>query len=429
MSFSCKKTTNTIGNGLLSEGDLMGAYYTDTLSIDCYSMSIDSMLTKGMTSVLVGSIMDPVMGLTNASLVTQLHLSSTNQHFGEHPVVDSVVLQLAYNGYFGDTTTLQTAHVYELADSLSNVDNYYQFSDVEVMPTDLANGYQFYPRPKTMQTIIGTDTLTNAVLRIPLSNSFGEKLVNADTSVYATPESFKQFVYGLKVCCESVSEGGGIFSFYPTSNTITVLQLYYHESPEAETRMRFNYYITSDDVYFNQYTHDYTMGSPEFVQQVVEGDTTLGQQQVYLQSMGGVRALIRFPHLTEWKAPSENSHILINEAKLILPNASSLPDSSVYENISSLALLNIGENGTTSVLPDYFEGSSYYGGNYSSTKKQVMFRISEHLQKIIDGKQSNRGMYLSITGASYNALRWIINGPDAGDEKLRCEIKYSIIGE
>jgi hypothetical protein len=430
LSFSCKKTTESIGNGLLSEGDLMGVYYTDTISIDCYSTSIDSMLTKGMTSVLVGSIMDPVMGLTNASLLTQLHLSSTNQHFGDNPVVDSVVLQLAYNGYFGDTTTLQTIHVYELADSLSTVDNYYQFSDVEVLPTDLANGYQFYPKPKTTGTILGIDTLTNPVLRIPLSNSFGEKLISADTSVYATPEDFKQYVYGLKICCESVSEDGAILSFYPTSNTITVLQLYYHENPEAETRMRFNYYITADDVYFNQYTHDYTLGSPEFVQQVVEGDTMLGQQQVYLQSMGGVRAMIRFPHLTEWKAPSENSHIIINEAKLILPNSSLLPDSSVYQSISSLALLNINGDGTTSVLPDYFEGANYYGGSYSSTKKQVMFRISEHLQKIVKGEQSNHGMYLSITGASYNALRWIINGPASEeDEKLRCEIKYSIVGE
>lgn len=430
LSFSCKKTTESIGNGLLSEGDLMGVYYTDTLSIECHSISIDTMPTKGMTTVLLGSLMDPVMGLTNANLITQLHLSSTNQHFGDHPVVDSVVLQLAYNGYFGDTTTLQTVHVYELADSLSTENNYYQFSDVDLRPTDLANSYQFYPRPKTTGMVIGTDTLTNAVLRIPLSNSFGDKLVSADTSVYASPEAFKQYVYGLKICCESVNEDGSICSFYPTSNTITVLQLYYHENPEAESRMRFNYYITTDDVYFNQYTHDYTLGSPEFIQQVVEGDTSLGQQQLFLQSMGGIRAKIRFPHLADWKPSEEKAHILINEAKLILPNSSLLPDSSVYESISSLALLNINDDGTTSVLPDYYEGTSYYGGSYSSTQRQVMFRIAEHLQKIVDGEKSNQGMYLSITGASYNALRWIINGPASDDdEKLRCEIKYSIIGE
>lgn len=439
LSFSCNKTTETIGNGLLSEGDLLEVCYTDTIAIECYSTSIDSMPTKGMTSILLGSMVDPIMGKTDANIITQLHLSSTNQQFGDNPVVDSVVLQLAYNGYYGDTTTLQTVHVYELADTLNGESVYYQFSDVDVQPTDLANGYQFYPRPKTTGMVIGTDTLTNAVLRIPLSNSFGERLLSADTSVYSAPEYFKQYVYGLKICCESVSQDGAICSFLPTSNTITVLQLYYHENPEAESRMRYNYYITSDDVYFNQYLHDYTMGSPEFVQQVVDGDTTLGQQQLYLQAMGGVHAVIRFPNLPQWQTSLENSHIIINEAKLILPTSPLVPDSSVYQNISSLALLNIGDNGTTSVLPDYFEGNNYYGGNYDASTRQVFFRISEHLQRILKGKQTNHGMYLSITGASYNALRWIINGPDPlpsvenpdGDDtdKLRCEIKYSIIRE
>lgn len=430
LSFSCSKTTETIGNGLISEGDLLEVCFTDTIAIECHSETVDSMATRGMSAILLGSMVDPVMGRSDASIFTQLHLSSTNQQFGSAPVIDSVVLQLAYNGYFGDTTTLQTVHVYELADSLPASDSYYQFSDVAVLPTDLANGFQFLPRPTTSGLIIGTDTLTHAVLRIPLDNSFGEKLVQADTSVYSAPENFKEYIYGLKICCESVSQDGAIFSFLPTSNTVTVLQLYYHESPEAETRMRYNYYITSDDVYFNQYLHDYTIGSAEFVQQVMDGEQTLGQQQLYLQSMGGIRSLIRFPHIDQWQAPSENSHIIINEAKLILPTSPLIADSSIYENISSLALLFLKEDGSTSVLPDYLEGSSYYGGTYSTTQRQVFFRISEYLQNLLKEKRPDRGLYLSITGASYNALRWILNGPDSNAEnKLRCEITYSIVRE
>lgn len=429
LSFSCSKTTNTIGNGLISEGDLIAAYYTDTVEISCHSTTIDSIVTKGMSTLLLGSMMDPVMGSTNANIFTQLHLSSTNQRFGTAPVIDSVILQLAYSGYFGDTTTLQTLHVYELADSLSSTENYYQISDVAVKPTDLANGFQFYPHPKNTGMVVGTDTITQAVVRIPLSNSFGEQLVQTDTSVYASPENFKKHLYGLKICCESVTQDGAILSFLPTSNTITVLQLYYHESPEAENRLRYNYYITADDVYFNQYQHDYTLGAPEFVQQVVDGDTAMGQQQLYLQSMGGVRTLIRFPHLHQWTTDSPNSHLIINEAKLILPNSPLVGDSSLYESISSLALLYLKSDGGTSVLPDYFEGSSYYGGSYSSTNSEVVFRIGEYLQKRIKEQQPDPGMYLSITGASYNALRWILNGPEAEENKLRCEIKYSFVGE
>ncbi|MBR4391926.1 MAG: DUF4270 family protein [Bacteroidales bacterium] len=429
MGYSCNKTTESIGNGLLPEGDLIGVYFTDTVAIECHSTLVDSIITKGMTSILLGSMVDPIMGRTDASIFTQLHISSTNQQFGDQPIIDSVVLQLAYSDYFGDTNTLQTVHVYELADSLVGSQYYYQFDDVAIQPEDLAQGFQFYPRPKTTGMVIGTDTLTQAVLRIPLSNSFGERLVQADTSVYSAPEYFKEYIYGLKICCESVSQDGAICSFYPTSNTITVLQLYYHENPEAESRMRYNYYITSDDVYFNQYLHDYSMGSPEFVSQVVDGNTALGQQQLYLQSMGGVHAIVRFPHLTEWTKPTEHSHILINEAKLILPTSTLIADSSQYATISTLALLNIKENGT-SLLPDYLEGTNYYGGSYNTTTRQVVFRISEYLQQLLNGRLYSDGIYLSITGASYNPLRWILAGPTPDEgEALRCEIKYSIVEE
>ena len=165
-SISCSKTTEKIGNGLLPEVDNIGVFYTDSVVLTCHSETIDTMATKGMTTVLLGSMMDPVMGLTNASIFTQLHLSSTHQHFGADPVIDSVVLQLNVTGYYGDTTTLQTVHVYELADSLNPNSLYYQFSEVPDKGIDLANGFQFYPHPKTYISVSGHDTINQPTIRI-----------------------------------------------------------------------------------------------------------------------------------------------------------------------------------------------------------------------------------------------------------------------
>lgn len=430
ISISCNKTTENIGDGLLPEGDHIGACFTDTLQITCHSEIIDSMATKGMNTVLLGSMMDPVMGRTEANLFTQLHLSSSNHSFGSNPVIDSVVLQFDISGFYGDTTAMQTVHVYQLTDSLSSTENYYQFSDVAVNTLDLANGYQFHPHPRTNQTITGTDTITRPVIRIPLSVSFGEMLASADSTVYSTPVAFKEFFYGLKISCEPVSQGGAICYLSPTSNNITQLQIYYRETPGGNP-MRYYFYITSEETYFNQYLHDYSLGSSEFVNQTMQGDTTLGQQQVYLQSLGGVRTVLRFPNLCQWtNSLGENQHIIINEAKLILPASSALGDSTIFTAPNSLALLNINKDGSTSLLQDYYEGNSYYGGSYSHPKRSVTFRIAEHIQRIILGQIESQGMYLSITGASFNAQRWIIAGPESADEsKLRCEIKYSIVGE
>lgn len=428
LACSCTKTTESIGDGLLPEGDAIGAYFTDTIQILCHSEAIDTMATKGMTTILLGSMTDPILGVTTANIFTELHLSTTNQRFGPNPSIDSVVLQLGYSGYYGDTTATQTVHVYELADKMDLESDYYQFSDLNVKPTDLANSFQFKPQPKTI-AVVGNDTLSQAVVRIPLANSFGEQLVMADTSVYGSVTAFKNFMHGLKICCEDLSQGGAISYLLPTSNSITKLELYYHES-DTSMGMRYDFYITSEDCYFNQYLHDYSAGSPAFVQQVMNGDTALGQQKLYLQSTGGIRTLLRFPNIHTWGDTLQHAHLIINEAKLILPMSREDEDSTGYASVSSLALLSINPDGSTSLLPDYYEGTAYYGGTYSSTNKSVYFRISEYLQNLVSGNSSSEGLYLSITGAAFNANRYIIPGPEnPSDHALKCTIKYSIVGE
>ena len=389
------------------------------------------MPTKGFSTILLGSMMDPVMGLTDANIITQLHLSSTNHYFGDDPVIDSVVLQLSVTGYYGDTTTMQTVHVYRLSETLIDSLSYYQFSDVSVDGVDLANGYQFYPRPHTKGVVVGNDTLTQAVIRIPLDNSLGEWFASVDSAVFSSTEAFKELFYGLKISCESVAQGGAITYLNPTSNTVTQLQVYYRETPDANP-MRYYFYITSGDVFFNQYLHDYTLGSPDFVSQVVQGQTELGQQQLFLQSMGGVRALVSFTDLLDWaeSLKEEGSHLILNEAKLIFPALVAAADTNYFLPPSSLALLIKKDDGSAGLLPDYMEGTSYYGGSYSSAKQSVTFRITEYLQSLILGNETNSSLYVSIVGASYNAMRWVIAGPDADqDQVLKCEIKYSIVKE
>lgn len=426
LACSCSKTTETVGNGLLPEDDHFGVFFTDTILIECHSEVIDSMATKGMTTVLLGSIADPEMGRTTANLFTQLHLSTTHHRFGSSPIIDSIVLQLGMSGYFGDTTTPQTLHVYELADSLRSDSEYYQFSDVPAKPTDLANGYTFQPRPKSL-AVVGGDTLQQAVIRIPLDYRLATQLAMADTTVYSSQLAFKDFFYGLKISCDDATQNGCISYLLPISNSLTRLELYYHESSEGSA-MRYDYYVTSDDCYFNQYLHNYTTGSEGFVQQVIEGDTALGRQTLYLQSMGGVRALLRFPNIERWGDSLQHEHLIINEAKLTLPILKTA--SHGYQTVASLALLSLNADGSTTVLPDYFEGSSYYGGSYTSATESVTFRISEYLQDLVSGKSQSQGLYLSITGAAFNANRCVIPGPDAsGEQQLNCKIKYSIIGE
>ena len=424
---SCKKSPETIGNGLISDSDYISIAQTDTLTMVCHSF-LDSIGTKNVSSGLLGSMNDPVFGLTQAGICSQFRFSAAGQMFGDAPVVDSIVLQLYLSSYYGDTTQTQTVHVYSLTDTLSADENYYSNTEVAIGDVDYANGYQFQPRPRTKLHVVGTDTVGQPIIRIPLSNTLGEFLITLDSTAYKEPKLFKQYFPGLCLRCDAVTGNGNISYINLTNNSFTLLQLYYHNAATPEKAKRYDYYVTSADTYFNQFVHDYTLADAEFRSQVLEGDTALGQQRLYLQTMGGVRAKIVFPTLTHWADTlSEGSHIIINEAKLIVPAAS--VDTAVYTAPSTLSLVYFKEDGTSSILPDYYEGTSYYGGSYSTTHNYAMFRITEYLQDLLMGKLVDHGLSLGINGGSYNAQRLVINGPETEANPLRVAITYSIVNE
>ena len=425
---ACRKSPETIGDNLISDSDYIGVFHTDTVEIVCHSY-FDSVSTKNVSYALLGSMKDPVFGNSEAGFYTQLRLSLAGQSFGTAPILDSLVLQLSINNYYGDTNVLQTVHVYELMDTLSGSSSYYNHSTVDFNPIDHANGYQFMPRPKTAKHLVGTDTVEHAIIRIPLSTALGEYLMNLDSTTYTQPDYFKNAFKGLYVTCDPVSQPGAITSITLTDNTYTLMQLYYHNAATPEKAMRYDYYVTSSDVYFNHINHDYTQGSPEFVEQLINGHAELGQQTVYLQTMGGVRTHILMPNIEHWADTLDGSYIVINEAKLILPASDMLTDS-LFRLPSNFILLGFNADSTTYLLPDYYEGTSYFGGSYNSTEQAVIFRISEYMQGIITGKSENHGLSFGINGAGYNAQRIIINGPQSMEEKkMRLAVTYSIVSE
>lgn len=432
LSFSaCKKSPDTIGNNLLSENNYFDLFHCDTVEILCHSY-IDTIGTKNVTYALLGSMNDPVYGLTQAGFYTQFHPSTAGQSFGDNPIVDSLVLQLCLSGYYGDTTVMQTARVYKLTDSLSTFENYYNYSEIDHDNIDQANACQFYPRPKTRFHLIGTDTVQYPIIRIPLNQELGNYLITLDSSLYSEPDKFKEQFKGLFVTCDAVSQNGAISSINLTNNSFTLLQLYYHNAATPEKRMYYNFYVSSSDTYFNHFDHDYTQGNPQFVDQVLNSDTLLGLESLYLQTMGGVRARLRFPNLIHWADSLKDSHIVVNEAKLVLPASPLSSDSTYYKVPSSFVLVGFKEDGSTYLLPDYHEGTNYYGGTYSHKSNAVIFRISEYVQDLILNKNKDYtyGLSLGINGAAYNAQRYVINGPEAPDDnKLRLEITYSIVNE
>ncbi len=418
MLASCSKSPENIGVDFQDEDDYVDLRFSDTVEVLCYSALTDSIRTSGVQPLL-GGVADPVFGLATAGFYTQLHISSNTPAL-DSAAVDSVVLQLSLDSYYGDTTTIQTFNVYELADSLSSSDgqSYYSNSFVPNKGIDLAQSFQMSMRPKTK------DTTGKAVLRIPLSQDAHEMVKRL--SANSSNDNLRKKIYGLYVTAAQVTSGGCIAGVDIDDNSGTFLRVYYRDKEDGAKQLTYDFYVTSKDTYFNTFSHDYNMGSDGFVQQVIGGDTALGKQEIFVQPMAGVRTFVKMPNIDVWKT-DDNEHILINEARLIMTGTAS--DTALFRSPASLALVMIDDNGSLITLPDVSEGSSYYGGTYNKATNTVMFRISEYMQNIVSGKNKNNGMWLTVAGASYVPNRWIMAGSDAGDNRIRVEVKYSIIKE
>ncbi len=418
---SCYKPAGEIGAIVQPQNSLLQVAWTDTAMVYAYSVPDDTVRTDGLSTTLLGSLMDPTFGHTTASFYSQFMLENTGHRFGENPQVDSLVLQLRYTGgSYGDSTTYLTARVYQMEGSIYLDSTYTSNIDIPVYPTDYAN-HTFIPKP-TDSIVVGDDTVS-AALRINLSNinpGLADYLINIDTVLMDSNDVFIDYFKGLYVTTDQVTDGGSLVNFDLFSNS-SKITLYYHN--DEEDSLDFDYPITVITQYASKYEHDLTVGSPDFVQQVVQEDTALGNNKFYVQGIAGVASVIKFPNMKSW---NDIGNIAINEAKLVLPGNT---EDTLYSPPVKLALASISPDGTYDFVPDESSGSDqYFGGEYKASTRSYTFRITRYLQSLIDDPTvENNGLYLIVRGGSIYPNRFVFNGtaPESDTTKLHLEIIYT----
>lgn len=417
---SCYKPAGEIGAVIQPENSLLQVAWTDTAMVYAYSIPDDTVRTDGLSTTLLGSMLDPTFGLTTASFYSQFMLENTGHRFGDNPQVDSLVLQIRYTGdSYGDTTTQMTVGVYQMEESIFLDSSYTSNIDIPVFPIDYAN-YTFTPKPHD-SIVVGDDTAT-AALRINLTNlnpELANYLINIDTVLMDSNDLFIDYFKGLFVTAAPVSTGGALINFDLFSNR-SLLQLYY--SNDEEDSLRFEYPISVITEYASKYEHDFESGNAEFVQQVVQGDTALGSNKFYVQGVAGVASIIKFPNMESW---SNLGTIAINEAKLVLPGNSA---DTLYDPPIKLALAVIEDDGTYGFVPDDVGSDLYFGGEYKASTRSYTFRITRYLQSLLDDPTvNNNGLYMIVRGGSIYPNRFVFNGhaPESDTTKLHLEITYT----
>lgn len=399
------KDEDELGTSLLPTADQLYTSFNDTSTVNSSTQTEDSLRTDELSYQLLGSDDDPVFGVSVASVYTSVNLEGTPT-FGFQPVADSLILILAYAGYYGDTSGSQTLNVYNLTEDIHIDSSYYSSKTFTNDPTTIGS-LIYTPRPKT-KVVVGSDTLSPH-LRITLSKTLADSIValNGKTEL-SSNANWLAYFKGLYLASLPVNSPGAISYFNFFSSKLT---LYFHDTSLISK----NYNFSLAGARINNFTHNY-MGTPVGNQLA---DSSIGDSVNYIQAMAGVKTKISFPFLKHFL---DSGSILLNRAELkITTGELILP----YNPPSKIFLVTKNESGEMVFPIDYFESADLYGGNLNTTSDGYTFNIARHLQRYLNGTISNADFYLIISGSGVEANRAIIKSGSNSNTKMKLSLFYT----
>lgn len=398
--FACEKESSEIGYSLLPPSDTLNVVSTDTVTVEAFSVELDSVRTDKSASLVMGSMMDPVFGKTTMGFYTQVRLSSEGVDFGNNPVLDSLVLMLFYDGYYGDTTTKQNVKVYEISEDLIYDSVHFSNQRIGTYPTVLAD-QDFIPNitdsVKVLKDKLGPH------LRINLSkqsNYLGNKILEAPKATLALNSTFIKFVKGLYVVASPVNHKGALLNFNIAKGN-TKLVVYFHDGDDpAKDSVHYDLSISQACARFVTIDHnEYLDASQDLKRQILNHDSAQGAKQVYIQGSGGVRIKFKFPYFKDF---AKGKIVAINDAILQVTN---MQNDTILSPPPTLTIIRQDSANRFSGLVDENEGSGYFGGGYNKTARTYSFRITQHLQNILQNSyKTSFDLYMVVNTPSKSSV-------------------------
>jgi len=418
-----------IGLGLI---DSPAKLDTDTLAVQAYTLPGDSVPTSTSRQKVLGVIDDPVFGKTRSSIYTEIRMEGSTVSLGTDPQLDSIHLVLKYEGsHYGNLDTPLTLRIYELIENFEDQDTLYSNSSIphsaDLITRD-SNGFLLQPAPK--DSVMVDTILQMPQIRIPLSNSFGQKFIDAnDTDAFENIPGFLEVFKGLFITVdENLSEssesddhaeGKGSMFQIDMIHPLTSVELFYRQD-EIPTVIRFP--INEFAKHFSRVEH---FGFENVLEplkaQVVDLDLSWGDSLLFIQALGQVRTNIYFPFLDEL----DGKPWLINKAELVVPVEETFL-SETFPAIPQLLLFRYDEDGDINIVYDYAMGLDYFGGKFEETNNRYVFNITQHFQQLIDGQYPNHGMAIVSSRSHDKPGRVVLHGPGRTEDPMKLVLYYSV---
>jgi len=315
---SCKKINEAtdLGDDVIPGVDGVNTFDTTLFDLHTYNSIFeadkDSVRVGSSNDQILGNISsDPLFGTTNAKMFVEFKPEfypwSFSQVYDDSLYIDSVVLVLGWNGNYGDTTLQQRVNVWEIDPNENfRIDSFYTIRDPGFNHTTFLGTKTFKPENLKDSVRAFQDT-TAGQLRIRLDNSFGQRLLDYDTSTaYRSDSAFKTNFRGFEIEADQ-SLGNALMAFGIYNNPKTKLAIYYHYTKDGKNDTTVNYFLFTN----SSASHNYV--KRVFSSPVTTASNDAGEDNLlYLINTPGTYSTVKVPGLRNL------SNRVINRAELIV---------------------------------------------------------------------------------------------------------------
>ncbi len=424
LATACHKPEEDLGLEVLPDDIALGTVVVDTSRIVAWNILPKPGKTSALSRNVLGTYLDPDFGLVTTGLVTQVRLSTNGVGAGVSPdtlFCDSLVLSLAYDptSYGYGNRDPQGFWVFRVTEDL-HLDSVYQNDDVpSTIPVDLLAGPRSsYPIEPFQGPLIGTDTLSPQ-LRLRLKQELGQELLSHwGGTELADNNSFLQYFKGLLVIPKtdaSVPYQQAAL-YFNLLNPDSKLTLYYHG---PTTTSSFDFIINSSSVRYTVSRFDHVRALQPALPMALQ-DTSIGQQHVYLQALGGLRGELRFPGLESYSSAGYGA---LAKAELILPvEGNYFP---LYAPPSQIFVFRKDDEGNDAAIPDQVPSSNQVGGFYNAEDKAYHLVVTQWLQGVITGAYPNTGLCVIPGSNGVSVNRVILGGPENPIERMKLRLTFT----
>jgi len=394
---SCTAVDTELGEGMLPDADDMRLTQEVITSIRCYQGAADSVVTDNWTYPLLGSMVQPMDGLVECSMVTQFSpgfFESTDSMWGDAPVIDSVKLVMNIAKVYGDSSTVMSISIYDMTENLP-----YNKDSVRLSS---------YPAERKLGELIHRFDITPRSTDITeyLPVSYAERFLDTTGMVFLDDTLFHKKFFPLYLKTNSVTNDGALMGIYPGKS---YMYIYYHNhnKPTPDTASLTMYFDNASDGYNETFTvirRDYDYADPLSGVDPDIIDGTEEQSGFYVTSLAGLtgKVVIDKSAIDEIRQRAEAmgySHVSVNNASMIFP-LKRLSTPSFDFACSGLGLYY--DYNRQNPVPDYentMTGSSVFDGTLNRALEHYRMDVTSYVQRLLDGAVDRYTVEITPTGS------------------------------